>query len=178
MSTEKKKSNNYVDNKALYEDMVANWYPNIEKWIEGGKVGDPPPVTEYMGKAIFDIATNFCKYKSFVYLTHIHDELAANAVVTVLKYLHNFNPKKYDNPFAYITRIVHNAFFQYLKKETRNNKAKTASLEQAYFDQIMDPEYSEETYVSLLNDKIGSDAMEDRMFDEATEEFNERNPVK
>lgn len=165
---------NYVDNKALYKDILENWYPKVEKWIEGGKKGPPPPVTDFMGRCIYDTAVNFCRHRKFFHLKHIHDDLASYGMLTVLKYIHNFNPYKYNNPFAYITMIINNAFFQYIKKETKNNKSKTAMVEQAYFDQLMASDQGEESYISLLNDKIGSDAKEDSIFEAANEAFKSR----
>ena len=44
--------------------------------------------------------------------------MVSSAVLTCLKYLKNFDPEKekYPNPFAYLTRIIINAFKAYLKQ--------------------------------------------------------------
>lgn len=165
----------YVDNKALFEDIRDNYYPLVIEWRAAGRPGNPPPVTDHMSKAIFLIATNFCLHRKYYNLKPIHEDLAAYACLVVLKYIHNFNPEKYDKPFAYITMIVNNAFLQYLKKESKNNKAKTAALHQMAFDQMMAQEDIESSYIDLVSDKIGRDKMEDEVFDKANEEFNQRN---
>jgi hypothetical protein len=167
---------NYVDNKALYKDMLENWYPAILKWKEGGSIGDPPPATEYMGTAIYMISTNFTRYYKFRHLRHIHEDMIGYACLTVIKYIHNFDPIKYKNPFAYITFIVNNAFLNFIKKETKNNKAKTRAQEENYFDHIM-AENNGEGYSNLVLDKIESDAFEDKKFDDNLREHIEKNNI-
>lgn len=164
---------NYVNNKVLFEEIRDKYYPLVKEWREGGREGPPPPVTDIMARDIFLISTNFCSYRKFKHLKHLHDDLAAYAALTVMKYIHNFNPEKYDKPFAYITRIVNNAFLQYLKRETRNNKAKSVAAQRYIFDQMMsgDPESA---YMDLLTDKIERDQMEDDLFEKNNEDFKTR----
>lgn len=173
----RKPSKSYVDNKALFENIRDHYYPKVKEWRAAGKPGDPPPITDHMAKDIFLISKNFTRYRKFYHLKHIHDDLASYASLTVMKYIHNFNPEKYDKPFAYITRIVNNAFLQYLKQESKNNKAKTVAAQQMLFDQMMN-EDPENSYVELLTEKIEMDKMEDERFDRQNEEFKKRNAAK
>jgi len=173
----KKTTKIYVDNKALYENIRDVYYPLVKEWRAEGRPGNPPPITDHMAKAIFLISKNFCLYRKFYHLRHIHDDLASYASLTVMKYIHNFNPDKYDKPFAYITRIVNNAFLQYLKQESKNNKAKTVAAQQMLFDQMMN-EDPENSYVELLTGKIESDKMEDERFEKNNEEFKKRHAAE
>lgn len=162
----------YVNNDALYKDMIENWYPAILKWKEDGKPGDPPPATEFMGKSILAIAERYCYSKNFYFLKNMHDDLKMHACLVVLKYLHNFDPEKSKNPFAYITMITHHAFFNYIKGDTKNNRAKSAVVDQMFFEQMqMDLEQGGENFITFLKDKIEQDALEDEKFDRAKEEF-------
>lgn len=165
----------YVDNQALFEDIRDNYYPLVKEWKKAGKKGNPPPVTDYMGKAIYDIAQNFCLHRKYYRLKYIHEDMALYACLTVIKYIHNFNPDKYNKPFAYITMIVNNSFLQYLKRESKNNKAKTSAAQKLVFDQMMASEDPESTYLDLLTHKIENDKMEEEKFDRENEAFKKRN---
>lgn len=173
-SSAKKKTNNYVDNQALFEDIRDNYYPLVKEWRADGRPGNPPPVTEIMARDIFLISTNFCLYRKYHHLKHLHDDLAAYAALTVMKYIHNFNPEKYNNPFAYITRMVNNAFLQYLKAESKNNKAKTVFAKLQAFDRMMSDE-PDNFWADSVIDKIDQDALADEKFDRDNEEFKKRN---
>ena len=45
--------------------------------------------------------------------------------------MHNYNPEKSTNPFAYFTRIIWNAFIQRIKKEKKETYIKYKSYENA-----------------------------------------------
>lgn len=166
------KINYYVDNKRLYADMVENWYPAVKAWKDSGSKGDPPPVTNYMGDCIYKIASKYCFSRNFFHLKHIHDDLAAYACLITLKYIHNFDPTKYRNPFAYITMIVGNAYIQYIKKETKNNKAKSAFVERSYLEQ-MSTDQTGENFVTFLQDKMDQSALDDQRFDSTKKSIQE-----
>ena len=46
------------------------------------------------------------------------------AVLTCLKYSKNFNPEKTNNPFAYLTSIIINAFKAYLNVQKKHSNIK------------------------------------------------------
>lgn len=78
----------------------------------------PPPLTDKIGKAILDISYRRCYSPRFVnYAPNWKEEMISDAIETGVRYAHNFNPEKSNNPFAYLTRLVTNAIFQRLKKE-------------------------------------------------------------
>jgi DNA-directed RNA polymerase specialized sigma24 family protein len=39
-------------------------------------------------------------------------------------YMHNFDPEKYNNPFAYFTQIIHHAFIRRIQKERKQQYIK------------------------------------------------------
>ncbi|MDX1532701.1 MAG: hypothetical protein R3230_00685 [Nitrosopumilaceae archaeon] len=78
----------------------------------------PPLASEKIGKAILDIAYRRCYSPRFVnYAPNWKEEMISDAIEACVRYGHNFNPDKYNNPFAYLTQLVTNALFQRIKKE-------------------------------------------------------------
>lgn len=80
-------------------------------------------IDNYIGKAIQDIAKNLStmpKFNGYSYL----DEMISDGIENCLMYIHNFDPEKYDNPFAYITKIVYYAFLRRIAKEKKQQYIK------------------------------------------------------
>lgn len=46
------------------------------------------------------------------------------AILTVIKYVHNFDVDKSNNPFAYISTICSRAFLQYIAYSNKHGKIK------------------------------------------------------
>lgn len=96
-------------------------------------------MSERLGDMIIQIATNYSKKGSFFGYTW-KDDMVSDAVLTCMKYLHNFDPDKEDekgikmkpNPFAYITIICHRAFLTYIKKQNKHSKIKDACYKNGY----------------------------------------------
>jgi DNA-directed RNA polymerase specialized sigma24 family protein len=54
-----------------------------------------------------------------------------------VQYIHNFNPEKSQNPFAYFTQIIHYAFLRRIQKEKKQLEIKTKIIERTGFDEVM-----------------------------------------
>lgn len=127
-SKQNKKKNNpkhYVDNKKLYEDLKA-YCIEYEKLNEGKGKDDVkvrPRMSSDLGRAIMLIAENTStspKFNGYSYRTEMVDD----AVEACIKYLHNFDYKKYKNAFAYATQICWNAFIRRIKIENKEHYIK------------------------------------------------------
>lgn len=105
----------YVTNKELLVE--------LEIMKETGKI------TPELGKMIMKIASRYATKPNFSSYTYIND-MIADAVYTVCIYIHNFNPEKSQNPFAYITQIVSNSFKGFLNKEKKISNTKKELYEQ------------------------------------------------
>lgn len=102
----------------------------LSVWIKNNKTtGQRTPIPELVGRAIINITDIYSKKKNFVGYTYLED-MKADAILTCIKYLHNFNPEKSSNAFGYISLIVVHAFQGILNKEKkqRDIKAKLYSL--------------------------------------------------
>ena len=50
--------------------------------------------------------------------------MVSSAMLTVIKYIHNFNVEKSSNPFAYISTICSRAFLQFIAYSNRHGEIK------------------------------------------------------
>ena len=121
----KKKSNHYIDNKLFYTEMVK-YHTAFQETKRLGE--DRPPVPNYVGKCIMLIAQRLATRPNFVGYSY-KDEMIGDAIENCLRYLHNFNPEKTNNPFAYFTQIVYNAFLRRIEKEKKQLYIKHKSFE-------------------------------------------------
>jgi len=105
------KKNKYVTNKELL--------PYIFLYRETGIV------SEKLGGMLLKIAQNFANKSSFYNYTWKED-MIAEAVYTCLRYIHNFDPIRFEkpNPFAYFTSIIKNAFLNYIHRQKKHSKIK------------------------------------------------------
>lgn len=121
----KKKANNYIDNKKFYTEMVVYRRLYEETLI----AGEPRPlVSRYIGECIMLIATRLATRPNFVGYSY-KDEMISDGIENCLAYLHNFNPEKSTNPFAYFTQIIYYAFLRRIQKEKKQLYIKHKSFE-------------------------------------------------
>lgn len=115
----------YVDNKKLNEAMTVF----VAKCKEAEEAGEPrPKIPEYIGECIYKIATRLATNRNFSSYTY-KDEMIADGVEVCIRYLHNFNPEKSNNPFSYFTQIIYYAFLQRISKEKKQVYIRAKSFE-------------------------------------------------
>lgn len=120
-------SNHYVDNKKFYEEMTK-YYNKYHEAKEQGK--EPPRASNYIGECIWLIATRLSTNRNFINYTY-REEMIGDAIENCLRYLHNFNPEKTNNPFAYFTQISYYAFLRRIEKEQKQSYIRWKSIEDA-----------------------------------------------
>lgn len=120
-----KKTNHYIDNKKFYTEMVK--YYNACQ--EASKNGDERPrVPNYVGECILLIAQRLATRPNFVGYSY-REEMIGDGIENCLAYIHNFNPDKSNNPFAYFTQIIYFAFLRRIQKEKKQLYIKHKSFE-------------------------------------------------
>jgi DNA-directed RNA polymerase specialized sigma24 family protein len=82
-------------------------------------------VSNDLGDALLTIARNYANKGNFHGYTWKED-MVSEAVLTCIKYMHNFDPMRYSkpNPFAYFTSIIRNAFLNYIRKQKKHSEIK------------------------------------------------------
>lgn len=119
------KNNHYVDNKRLYTEMIKYTRAYNEAKEAGTEL---PKVSNYIGECIWLIANRLSTNRNFIGYTY-REEMIGDAIENCLRYLHNFNPDKSNNPFAYFTQIMYYAFLRRIEKEKKQSYIKYKTME-------------------------------------------------
>jgi DNA-directed RNA polymerase specialized sigma24 family protein len=64
------------------------------------------------------------------------DDMICDGIENCVQYIHNFNPKKSENPFAYFTQIIYYAFLRRIQREKRQLEIKNKILERSGFSEV------------------------------------------
>ena len=62
--------------------------------------------------------------------------MISDGIENCVQYIHNFNPEKSQNPFAYFTQIIYYAFLRRIQREKRQLDIKNKILEKTGFDEV------------------------------------------
>lgn len=130
--TKRKRSEHYVNNK----EFLAALIEYKRQILLAKERGDPKPrITNYLGECFLKIATHLSYKTNFINYIFI-DDMISDGIENCVQYIHNFNPEKSQNPFAYFTQIIHYAFLRRIGKEKRQLEIKNKLLEKADFDEV------------------------------------------
>mgnify|MGYP001410189677 CR=1 FL=1 len=121
----KAKKEHYVNNKEFLEAMKA-YKKSVNKAKREKK--EKPPVTDYIGSCFLKIANHLSYRPNFINYTY-REEMISDGIENCLQYVHNFNPEKSDNPFAYFTQIIYYAFLRRIQKEKKQAHVKNKYIE-------------------------------------------------
>ena len=130
----KNKSEHYVNNREFLDAIVE-----YKKAIaEAAEKGEPKPrITNYLGECFLKIATHLSYKPNFVNYI-FKDDMISDGVENCIQYIHNFNPEKSQNPFAYFTQIIHYAFLRRIQREKRQLDIKNKIIERSEYSEVFD----------------------------------------
>ena len=129
----RKKSEHYVNNKQLLEALIV-----YREKVAHAKENDlpKPRITNYLGECFLKIATHLSYKPNFVNYM-FRDDMISDGIENCVQYIHNFDPAKSKNPFAYFTQIIHYAFLRRIQKEKKQLDIKTKIIEKTGYDEVM-----------------------------------------
>ena len=125
MARTKVKGVHYVDNKKFHQAMI-DWKEKCKDAEEAGD--DVPQITNYIGSCFLKIANGLSYRPNFINYTY-RQEMISDGIENCLQYIHNFNPEKSKNPFAYFTQIIYYAFIRRIQKEKKQSHVKHRMIE-------------------------------------------------
>ena len=143
----KKKSEHYVNNKELLEALIV-YRSKVEKSFMEINGREPtkadrsqhwpgkPQITNYLGECFLKIATHLSYKPNFVNYM-FRDDMISDGIENCVQYIHNFDPEKSKNPFAYFTQIIHYAFLRRIQKEKKQLEIKSKIIERTGYDEVM-----------------------------------------
>ena len=134
MATTKKKGAHYIDNKEFHKAMIA-WKELCKEAEEAGE--EKPQVTNYIGECFLKIANGLSYRPNFINYTY-RSEMVSDGIENCLQYIHNFDPEKSKNPFAYFTQIIYYAFIRRIQKEKKQMLVKSKLIANAGIENMMD----------------------------------------
>ena len=125
----------YVDNALFLEAMIE-----YKKQWQTSKDNDEelPIISEYLGSVFLKIAQRLSFRPNFINYAFKND-MISDGIENCLHYIHNFNPEKSSNPFAYFTQIIYYAFIRRIQKEKKQLYIKYKSMQ----NYEISPEYVE-----------------------------------
>lgn len=129
----KKKPEHYVNNKELLDALIV--YRNKVAEAKDKKL-PKPKITNYLGSCFLKIATHLSYKPNFVNYM-FREDMISDGVENCIQYIHNFDPQKSTNPFAYFTQIIHYAFLRRIQKEKKQLDIKTKLIEKTGYDEVM-----------------------------------------
>ena len=112
----KNKSQHYVDNKKLLEEMTE--YKRICQEHQD-KDEQYPSIPDYIGECFMKIAERLSLRPNFINYA-FREEMIADGIENCVQYAHNFNPERSTNPFSYFTQIIYYAFVRRIQKEKKH----------------------------------------------------------
>ena len=148
MARRTKRSEHYVNNKEFltalvkYRDEVELTF--IQKYgreplkEDRSKGWDTKPVIpRYIGDCFLKIANHLSFKPNFVNYM-FKEDMISDGIENCVQYIHNFDPEKSKNPFAYFTQIIHYAFLRRIQREKRQLEIKNKILEKSGYSEVFD----------------------------------------
>ena len=126
------KKEHYVNNKEFLAAMVE--YKKGVNKAERKKT-EKPLVTDYIGGCFLKIANHLSYRPNFINYT-FRQEMISDGIENCLQYLHNFDPEKSNNPFAYFTQIIYYAFIRRIQKEKKQVTIKNRLITESNYDDM------------------------------------------
>jgi len=114
-----KSKKRYINNRTFFE--------TICKWQDDLEIDPTTRMPEYLGECFLKLAENLGHKTPYNTLI---DDMKSHAVLTCCLYARNFDRKKSENPFAYFTSYVNNAFAAIYNNEKKLIDAKFDMLKE------------------------------------------------
>ena len=128
----RKRSEHYVNNKEFLAALIKYREDKEIAEIQGKP---KPPIPRYIGECFLKIANHLSFKPNFVNYM-FKEDMISDGIENCVNYIHNFNPEKSQNPFAYFTQIIHYAFLRRIQREKRQLEIKNKILERSGFSEV------------------------------------------
>ena len=138
----RKSTAHYVDNKVFLQAM-KEWKEKCEEAEQMGE--EKPRVSNYIGECFLKIANGLSHKPNFMNYT-FKDDMVSDGIENCLQYIHNFNPEKSKNPFAYFTQIIYYAFIRRIQREKKQTHVKHRLIEKVDYRAFVTMEGDENSY--------------------------------
>ena len=130
----RKRSEHYVNNKEFLAALIK-----YGEDVEIARLQDKtkPVIPRYIGECFLKIANHLSFKPNFVNYM-FKEDMISDGIENCVQYIHNFNPEKSRNPFAYFTQIIHYAFLRRIQREKRQLEIKNKIIEKSGYNEVFD----------------------------------------
>ena len=129
----RKRSEHYVNNKEFLAALIRY---REDREIAVLQDKPTPVIPRYIGECFLKIANHLSFKPNFVNYM-FKEDMISDGIENCVQYIHNFDPEKSRNPFAYFTQIIHYAFLRRIQKEKKQLDNKTKIIEKSGYDEVM-----------------------------------------
>ena len=128
----RKRSEHYVNNKEFLAALIK-----YREDVEIARLQDKtkPVIPRYIGECFLKIANHLSFKPNFVNYM-FKEDMISDGIENYVQYIHNFNPEKSKNPFAYFTQIIHYAFLRRIQREKRQLEIKNKIIEKSGYNEV------------------------------------------
>jgi len=148
MQKMKENPKNYVSNRKFYEEIVK--YRALQ--AEYAAANKPkPPIPNYIGECLLLIASKLSNKPNFIGYSHKED-MIADGIENCVKYLNVFDPARSQNPFAFFTQAIKNAFIRRIKTEKKQFYLKCKATQSFH----LTSQLNDNTFIVEDNDSVNS----------------------
>ena len=128
----RKRSEHYVNNKEFLAALIR-----YQEDIEIARLQDKtkPVIPRYIAECFLKIANHLSFKPNFVNYM-FKEDMISDGIENCVQYIHNFDPEKSRNPFAYFTQIIHYAFLRRIQREKRQLEIKNKIIEKSGYNEV------------------------------------------
>ena len=130
----RKRSEHYVNNKEFLAALIRY---REDREIAVLQDKPRPVIPRYIGECFLKIANHLSFKPNFVNYM-FKEDMISDGIENCVQYIHNFNPEKSQNPFAYFTQIIHYAFLRRIQREKRQLEIKNKIIEKSGYQEVFD----------------------------------------
>ena len=134
MARRKARSEHYVNNKEFLAALIKY---REDKEIAQIRGLPKPVIPRYIGECFLKIANHLSFKPNFVNYM-FKEDMISDGIENCVQYIHNFDPEKSRNPFAYFTQIIHYAFLRRIQREKRQLEIKNKIIEKSGYNEVFD----------------------------------------
>ena len=132
MARRRTKNEHYVNNKEFLTALIK-----YREDVEIARLQDKPKpvIPRYIGECFLKIANHLSFKPNFVNYM-FQEDMISDGIENCVQYIHNFDPAKSKNPFAYFTQIIHYAFLRRIQREKRQLEIKNKIIEKSGYQEV------------------------------------------
>ena len=143
----RKRSEHYVNNKEFLAALIKLREDREIAEIRGN---EKPRIPRYIGECFLKIASHL-SFKPNLVNYMFKEDMISDGIENCVQYIHNINPEKSQNPFAYFTQIIHYAFLRRIQKEKKQLEIKNKILEKTGYEQVFERDTLDDSNYSDYN---------------------------